>query len=49
MAIGIVCLIADGRVRVKVYCSSAACLSRAVDKSYLFAETVFVSVAEIEE
>ena len=35
MAIGIVSLIADGRVRLKVYCSSAACLSRAVDKSYL--------------
>ena len=35
MAIGIVSLIADGRVRLKVYCGSAACLSRAVDKSYL--------------
>ena len=34
MAIGIVSLIADGRVRLKVYCGSAACLSRAVDKSY---------------
>ena len=44
MAIGIVSLIADGRVRLKVYCGSAACLSRAVD-----GETIFVSVAEIEE
>ena len=35
MTIGIVSLIADGRVRLKVYCGSAACLSRAVDKSYL--------------
>ena len=35
MAIGIISLIADGRVRLKVYCGSAACLSRAVDKSYL--------------
>ena len=35
MAIGIVSLIADGRVRLKVYCGSAACLSRAVDKKYL--------------
>ena len=35
MAIGIVSLIADGRVRLKVYCGSAAFLSRAVDKSYL--------------
>ena len=34
MVIGIVSLIADGRVRLKVYCGSAACLSRAVDKSY---------------
>ena len=34
MAIGIVSLIADGRVRLKVYCGSAACLSCAVDKSY---------------
>ena len=34
MAIGVVSLIADGRVRLKVYCS-AACLSRAVDKGYL--------------
>ena len=34
MAIGIVSLIADRRVRLKVYCGSAACLSRAVDKSY---------------
>ena len=44
MAIGIVSLIADGRVRLKVYCGSAACLSRAVDNSYFS-----VSVAEIEE
>ena len=35
MTIGIVSLIVDGRVRLKVYCGSAACLSRAVDKSYL--------------
>ena len=35
MAIGIVSLIADGRERLKVYCGSAACLSHAVDKSYL--------------
>ena len=35
MAIGIVSLIADRRVRLKVYCGSAACLSLAVDKSYL--------------
>ena len=35
MAIGIVSLIADGRIRLKVYCGSAACLSRAVDKRYL--------------
>ena len=35
MAIGIVSLIADGSIRLKVYCGSAACLSRAVDKSYL--------------
>ena len=35
MAIGIVSFIADRGVRLKVYCSSAACLSRAVDKSYL--------------
>ena len=35
MAIGIVSLIADGRVRLKVYCGNAACLSRAVNKSYL--------------
>ena len=35
MAIGIVALIADGRVRLKVYCGSAACLPRAVDESYL--------------
>ena len=34
MAIGIVSLIADGRVRLKVYSGSAACLSRAVDRSY---------------
>ena len=34
IAIGIVILIADGGVRLKVYCGSAACLSRAVDKSY---------------
>ena len=34
MAIGIVSLIEDGRVRLKVYWGSAACLSRAVDKSY---------------
>ena len=43
MAIGIVSLIADGRVRLKVYCGSAACLSRAVDKSYFS-----VSVAELK-
>ena len=48
MAIGIVSSIADGRVRLKVYCGSAACLSRAVDKLF-FGETIFVSVAEIEE
>ena len=48
MAIGIVSLIADGRVRLKVYCGSAACLSRAVDK-LSFGQTNFVSVAEIEE
>ena len=41
MAIGIVSLIADGRVRLKVYCGSAACLSHAVDKSYF-------SVAELK-
>ena len=35
MAIGVVSLIADGRVRLKVYCGSAACLSLAVDKGYL--------------
>ena len=35
MTIGIVSLIADGRVRLKVYCGCAACLSPAVDKSYL--------------
>ena len=35
MTIGIVSLIADGRVCLKVYCGSAACLSRAVDRSYL--------------
>ena len=35
MAIGVVSLIADGRVRLKVYSGSAACLSRAVDKGYL--------------
>ena len=35
MAIGTVSLIADGRVRLKVYRGSAACLSRTVDKSYL--------------
>ena len=35
MAIVIVSLIADGSVRLKVYCGSAACLSCAVDKSYL--------------
>ena len=34
MAIGIVSLIADGRIRLKVYCGSATCLSRAADKSY---------------
>ena len=34
MAIGIVSLIADGGVRLKVYCGSAVCLSPAVDKSY---------------
>ena len=34
MAFGILSLIADGRLRLKVYCGSAACLSRAVDKSY---------------
>ena len=34
MAIGIVSLIADRRVRLKVYCGSAACLSRTVDNSY---------------
>ena len=32
MAIGVVSVIADG---LKVYCGSAACLSRAVDKGYL--------------
>ena len=34
MVIGIVSLIVDGRVRLKNYCGSAACPSRAVDKSY---------------
>ena len=34
MAIGIVSLIADRRIRLKVYCGSAASLSRAVDKNY---------------
>ena len=35
MAIGVVSLIADGRVRLKVFCGCAACLPRAVDKGYL--------------
>ena len=30
-------LIADRRVRFVIYCGSAACLSRAVDKSFLTA------------
>ena len=34
MAIGIVSLIAERRIRLTVYCGSAACLSRAFDKSY---------------
>ena len=40
MAIGIVSLIANGRVRLKVYCGRA---------KLSFGETIFVSVAEIEE
>ena len=44
MAIGIVSLIADGPVRLKVYCGSAACRQK-----LSFGETIFVSVAEIEE
>ena len=41
MAIGIVSLIADGRVRLKVYCGSAACLSRAVDSYFSVKQSSF--------